>query len=39
VERKGQDIIPYGKWLDRYTEWLRDLGFLDKLGGGKADTL
>ena len=24
--------IPFGKWQDRYIEWFRDLGFLQKLG-------
>lgn len=30
VNRNGP--IPYSKWMDRYEDWLRDLGFLDKPG-------
>jgi acetyl esterase/lipase len=30
VNRNGS--IPYSSWMNRYEEWLRDLGFLDKPG-------
>lgn len=32
VKRTGPDQIPYSTWLDRYMDWFRDLGFLDKPG-------
>jgi endo-1,4-beta-xylanase len=27
-----RDGIPFGTWQDRYIEWFRDLGFLEKPG-------
>ena len=29
ADRNG---MPFGKWQDRYIEWFRDLGFLQKPG-------
>ena len=32
VSAKDRGTIPYGAWRERYVEWFRDLGFLDKPG-------
>ena len=32
VSAKDRETIPYGTWRERYIEWFRDLGFLDKPG-------
>ena len=30
---KATEPFPYASWKDRYVEWFRDLGFLEKSGG------
>ncbi len=32
VSAKDRETIPYGAWRDRFLDWFRDLGFLDKPG-------
>jgi len=32
VSAKDHDTMPYGTWRERFLDWFRDLGFLDKPG-------
>ena len=32
VSKQDRETLPYGTWRERYVEWFKDLGFLDKPG-------